>query len=64
MKVKYTVMFVSDGITKQIEFPKDQKAEAIAAYKNIKVRAGTQRIKLFSIDEDDDEIWYDLSLKY
>lgn len=63
-KVKYLVMFVSNGITKEFKFSKDQKAEAIAAFKNIRMRAGTQRIKLFSIDSDDEDIWYDLSKNY
>lgn len=64
MKAKYIVMFVIDGATKQIEFSKEQKAEAVAAYKNIRMRAGIDRIRLFSIDSEDDEIWYDLSNKY
>lgn len=62
MKVKYIILAVFDGITKQFEFDKSMKAEAIAAYKNIRMRA--DRAKLISIDSDDDTIWYDLSNKY
>ena len=62
MKVKYIVIFVVDGITKQVEYNKAQKAEAVSAYKNIRMRA--DRAKLFSIDSEDEDIWYDLSNKF
>ena len=59
MKVKYIVLCVFDGVTKQFEFPVSQKAEAISAFKNVSLRA--DRAKLFSIDSEDESIWYDLS---
>lgn len=62
MKVKYIVMFVMNGVTKQIDYSKEQKMEAVAAFKNIKLRA--DRTKFFSIDSDDNDIWYDLSNNY
>lgn len=58
MKTKYIIMAVFGGITKQFEFPVEQKAEAIAWYKNIKLRA--DRARMFSIDSEDDSIWYDI----
>lgn len=62
MEVKYKIMEVFNGITKEFNFPKNKKAEAIAAYKNIRMRA--DRCRFFSIDSDDNDIWYDLSDKY
>lgn len=62
MKTKYIVIFVSNGITNQVEYDKTQKSEAIAAYKNIRMRA--DRAKLVSIDSEDEDIWYDLSNKF
>lgn len=62
MKVKYKIIAVFDGITNEFDFPLSEKEEAIAAYKNIKLRA--DRCIFFSIDSEDDDIWYDLSNKY
>ena len=62
MKDKYIILFVIGGATNEMRFPKERKAEAIAAFKNIRLRA--DRIKLSSIDSEDPEIWYDLSKKY
>lgn len=62
MKVKYKIIAVFKGITKEFNFRLCEKKEAIAAYKNIRLRA--ERCKFFSIDSEDDEIWYDLSNKY
>lgn len=63
MKPKYILMFVASGVTKQIEYARDQKAEAVAALKNIGMRSNVSRIRLFSIDSEDGEIWYDLTNK-
>ena len=62
MKAKYIVLFVMNGVTKEITYSVDQKAEAIASFKNIRMRA--DRAKLFSIDSEDNDIWYDLSNNY
>lgn len=62
MNKKYIVMAVFDGITKEFYFTVEEKAEAIACYKNVRMRA--DRAKFFSIDSEDDDIWYDLSNKY
>lgn len=62
MKVKYKIIAVFEGVTKEFNFPKEQKQEAIAHFKNIRMRA--DRAKLYSIDSEDEEIWYDLSDKY
>lgn len=62
MKVKYVVLFVVNGRHNHVEFARGQKAEAIAAYKNIRMRADW--IKLLSIDSDDSDIVYDLSNNY
>lgn len=62
MKKKYVIMAVFNGVTKEFSFPKEQKEEAIATYKNIRMRA--DRAKFFSIDSEDEDIWYDLSNKY
>lgn len=61
-KAKYILLFVSNGITNQIEFSAHEKAEAIAAFKNVRMRA--DKVKLFSIDSEDDEIWYDIGKNY
>ena len=62
MKKKYIIMAVFNGVTKEFSFPVTEKAEAIACYKNIRMRA--DRCKFFSIDSEDNDIWYDLSNKY
>ena len=62
MKTKYIVLMVIEGKTNQFKYSKEQKAEAICAYKNLRLRA--DRVKLFSIDSEDEDIWYDLSNKY
>lgn len=62
MKTKYIVMAVFNGVTKQFDYPVSEKEEAIACYKNVRMRA--DRCKFFSIDSEDDEIWYDLSERY
>lgn len=62
MKVKYVIIVVIDGKTTQFEYPVEDKAQAICDFKNIRLRA--DRIRLFSIDSEDEEIWYDLSNKY
>ena len=61
-RTKYIILAVVNGVTKQFEYTVSQKAEAIATYQNIRMRA--DRVKLFSIDTEDSEIWYDLSMKY
>ena len=61
-KTKYIVLGVNSGVTVSFEYMKDQKAEAVACFRNIRFRS--ERAKLFSIDSDDEEIWYDLSGKY
>lgn len=62
MKPKYILLFVTSGITKQVEYPVSMKEQAIADYRNVRMRV--DRAKLFSIDSDDSDIWYDLSNKY
>lgn len=61
---KYIVFYREDGIGKELRYPRGDagKAEAIAAYREVKTRGEWAR--LFSIDSDDPEIWYDLSNKY
>lgn len=61
MTVKYVVVAVIDGATKEFRFPRGEKAEAVALFKDVLLRA--DRARLFSIDSDDPEIWYDLSNK-
>ena len=62
MKVKYKILAVFNGVSNEFNYPVEKKTEAISDYKNIKMRA--DRCKLFSIDSEDDELWYDLSNKY
>lgn len=62
MKAKYIILAVFGGVTNQFEFTRDQKAEAVATFKNVRMRA--DRAKLFSIDSEDEDVWYDLSFKY
>lgn len=62
MKKKYIILAVFDGVINEFSFPKEQKEEAIAAYKNIRMRA--DRVRFLSIDSEDDDIWYDLTDKY
>lgn len=62
MKAKYIIAFVMDGITRQFDFGKEQKDEAIRAYQNIK--GISDRAKFWSIDSEDEDIWYDLSGNY
>ena len=59
MRPKYIVLFVMNGITRQVEFDRGQKHEAIEYFKQI--RKSADRARLFSIDSEDEEIWYDLS---
>lgn len=63
MKTKYLIIArFNGGIENEYRFTKEEKAEAIATFKNIRMRAAY--IKLFSIDSEDEDIWYDLSNKY
>lgn len=61
---KYIVLYREDGIGKELRYPRGDagKAEAIAIYRHARKKFGWA--KLFSIDSDDSEIWYDLSNKY
>lgn len=61
---KYIVLYRVNGISKELRFPRGGagKADAIAAYREVKTHG--EWAKLFSIDSDDSEIWYDLSNKY
>lgn len=62
MKKKYIILACVNGCTKEFDFTVDKKAEAISCYKEIKVKA--ERAKFFSIDSEDEDMWYDLSNKY
>lgn len=62
MKKKYIILAVFNGVTNEFSFSVTEKAEAIACYKNIRMRA--DRAKFYSIDSEDNDIWYDLSDKY
>ena len=64
MKKKYIILTTFNGVTKEFSFPVTEKAEAIACYKNVRMRADKDKTKFFSIDSDDKDIWYDLSQKY
>lgn len=64
MKVKYIIMFVKKGITQEFKFPAGQKEEAIRVFQKIRSFDDVQRIRLFSIDSEDEEIWYDLGKNY
>ena len=59
---RYIIMYVVNGVSMQREFTKEQKAEAIEAYKGIKARA--DRSWFYHIDSEDDTIWYDWSMRY
>lgn len=60
--ITYKIIAVFNGITKEFNFRKDEKEEAIAMYKNIGLRA--DRCKLIYIDREYEEKWYDISTKY
>ena len=61
MNSKYILLYRCNGVSKQIEYPKDKKEQAVNDYKNLTRRLDF--VKLFSIDSDDPEIWYDLGKK-
>ena len=61
MKAKYILMFVCNGVTRQIEYTREEKEQAIEDYKGLIGRVLNP--KLFSIDSDDPDIWYDLGEK-
>ena len=60
--ITYKIIAVFNGITKEFNFRKYEKDEAIAMYKNIQLRA--DRCKLIYIDREYEETWYDISTKY
>ena len=60
--ITYKIIAVFNGITKEFNFSKYEKEEAIAMYKNISFRA--DRCKLIYIDREYEEKWYDISTKY
>lgn len=62
MKTKYIILAVFNGITKEFKYTVDKKAEAINDFKNMRLRA--DRIRMFSIDSEDDTIWYDIGKNY
>lgn len=62
MKRKYIIMYVINGASMQKEFSREQKEEAIEAFKRIKARAS--RSWFYSIDSEDDTIWYDWTQRY
>lgn len=61
---KYIVLYREGGSRRELHFPRGAagKADAIAAYQEVK--AWSFFARLYSIDSDDSEIWYDLSNKY
>ena len=61
-RTKYIIMAVFNGVTKEFRFTVEQKEEAKATYKNILLRA--DRAKVYSIDSEDEDIWYDQSEKW
>ena len=61
-KVKYKIIANFHGITNEFNFNVNEKSEAIACFKNVRMRA--DKTKFFSIDSEDNEIWYDLTNKY
>ena len=56
-EVKYIILAVINGVTKQFEFTREKKNEAIAHFKNIRMRA--DRCKFFTVDNDFNDLWYD-----
>lgn len=62
MKVKYKILAVINGITKEYNFRLEEKDEAISTFKDIKKRA--DRCVMFSIDSEDPDIWYNIGKNY
>lgn len=62
MKRKYIIMYVVNGASMQKEFSREQKADAIEAFKRIK--SMTSRCWFYNIDSEDETIWYDWTQKY
>lgn len=60
MKPKYILMFVMDGLTHEQRFPLKKKEEAVMKFKLLLDDPDCWRVKLFSIDSEDDELWYDI----
>ena len=56
---KYIILAVVNGVTKEFKFKREEKAEAIATFKNIRMRA--DRCKMFAIDADFNDLWYDVT---
>lgn len=62
MKLKYIILAVINGVTKEFRFNPDEKENAVSAFKNIRMRS--DRCKFFAIDVDDDDYWFNLTDKY
>ena len=61
MKAKYILMWVCNYTHRQVEYTKEEKQQAIDDFKSLIGRV--KCLRLFSIDSDDPDIWYDLGKK-
>ena len=62
MKIKYFVTCTEACKLIRFDFARDQKAEAIACFKNLALRR--KDAEIFSIDSEDPEITYNLTKNY
>ena len=61
MNTKYILIFTANGISKELKYKANQKEQAISDFKNLNRRL--DYVRLFSIDSEDESIWYDLGAK-
>lgn len=62
MKIKYFVTCTENCQLVRFDFPKEEKAEAIACFKNLSLRR--RDAEIFSVDSEDPEIAYNLTKNY
>lgn len=62
MKIKYFVTFTENCQLVRFDFKKEEKAEAIACFKNLSLRR--RDVEIFSVDSEDPEVTYNLTRNY